>query len=70
MYRKKDILDRSQSEPKFAFIDQLETPVTEWKNILLKGNKRNFLMKMENPEEEGLIELPKLKNKATSKKSH
>ena len=48
--------------PEFAFIDQLETPVAEWKNILLKGNKRNYLMKMENPYEEGLIELPKLKN--------
>ena len=51
------------SESKFAFIDQLETPVAEWKNILLKGNKRNFLMKMENPDVEGLIELPKLENK-------
>ena len=27
------------SESKFAFIDQLETPVAEWKNILLKGIK-------------------------------
>ena len=50
------------SESKFAFIDQLETPVAEWKNILLKGNKRNFLMKMENPNVEGLIELPKIEN--------
>ena len=49
-------------EPEFAFIDQLEIPVAKWKNILLKGNKRNYLMKMENPFEEGLIELPKLKN--------
>ena len=50
------------TEPKFAFIDQLEAPVEEWKNILLKGNKRNYLMQMENPYEEGLIEIPQFKN--------
>jgi hypothetical protein len=50
------------AEPKFAFIDQLEAPVEEWKNILLKGNKRNYLMQMENPYEEGLIEIPQLES--------
>ena len=50
------------AESKFAFIDQLETPVAEWKNILLIGNKRNYLMQMEDPYNHGLIELPKLKN--------
>ena len=50
------------AEPEFAFIDQLEAPVEEWKNILLKGNKRNYLMQMENPHEEGLIEIPQLES--------
>ena len=42
----------------FAFIDSLEQPVGQWKNILLKGNKRNYLMEMEKAEEDGLIPLP------------
>jgi len=46
----------------FAFIDDLEKPVAQWKNLLLKGNKRNYLMEMENPEEEGLISLPDPQN--------
>ncbi|WP_341227426.1 glycoside hydrolase family 20 zincin-like fold domain-containing protein [uncultured Arcticibacterium sp.] len=51
------------SAPKYAFIDDLEIQVGLWKNILLKGNKRNYLKKMENPLEEGVISLPDLKNK-------
>ncbi len=46
----------------FAFIDSLEESVSQWKNILLQGNKRNYLKEMENPEENGLIELPDGRN--------
>jgi hexosaminidase len=46
------------AENNFAFIDSLEQPVGQWKNILLKGNKRNYLMEMEKAEEDGLIPLP------------
>ncbi|CAI8217052.1 MAG: Beta-hexosaminidase [Flavobacteriaceae bacterium] len=49
------------ADESFAFIDSLEGPVRDWKNILLKGNKRNYLMQMEQPEEEGLINLPDLR---------
>ena len=43
----------------FAFIDSLEQPVGQWKNILLKGNKRNYQKKMDQAEEDALISLPK-----------
>jgi hypothetical protein len=46
------------AENNFAFIDSLEQPVGQWKNILLKGNKRNYLMEMEKAEEDVLIPLP------------
>ncbi len=49
------------ADESFAFIDSLEGPVGDWKNILLKGNKRKYLMQMEQPEEEGLINLPDLR---------
>lgn len=42
----------------YAFIDQLEIPVAFWKNALLKGNNRNYLKKLDNPLEEGVIDLP------------
>ena len=50
------------AEDSFAFIDSLEKPVGEWKNILLNGNKRNYLMEMEKREEDGLIALPDSRN--------
>ena len=43
----------------FAFIDSLEQPVGQWKNILLKGNKRNYQKKMDQAKEDALISLPK-----------
>jgi len=46
----------------FAFIDSLEVPVGQWKNILLKDNKRNYLKEMEQPEDQGLISLPDSRN--------
>ncbi len=50
------------AEDDFAFIDSLEQPVGQWKNILLKGDKRNYLKEMEQPEEQGLISLPDSRN--------
>lgn len=50
------------AENDFAFIDSLEQPVGQWKNILLKGNKRNYLKEMDLPEEQGLISLPDIRN--------
>ena len=50
------------AEDDFAFIDSLEQSVGQWKNILLKGNKRNYLKEMEQPEEQGLISLPDSRN--------
>ena len=46
----------------FAFIDSLEQSVGQWKNILLQGNKRNYLKEMDDPENQGLIELPDSRN--------
>ena len=46
----------------YAFIDQLEKPVTFWKNALLKGEDnryhRNHLKKINNPIDESIIDLP------------
>tara|TARA_A100001015_G_scaffold38072_1_gene41907 strand:+ start:10309 stop:12387 length:2079 start_codon:yes stop_codon:yes gene_type:complete len=56
------VFSNKAAEPEFAFVDQLELPVAEWKNVLLKGNKRNYLMEMESPQEAGLIELPSVEN--------
>lgn len=50
------------AEETYAFIDSLEQPVGQWKNILLKGNKRNYLKGIEKTEEEGLINLPNTSN--------
>lgn len=52
----------------YAFIDKLEQPVAFWKNALLKGNKRNYLKKMDSPID-ALIDFPDKNNKgAWSKK--
>ncbi|MCR9065571.1 MAG: beta-N-acetylhexosaminidase [Cytophagales bacterium] len=42
----------------FAFIDDLEKVVKDYKNALLKGNKRNYLKTMDNPSEMGIMDLP------------
>ena len=45
----------------FEFINALEGPVAEWKNMLLdKGRDRNRLRKLENPIEEAVIPFPDL----------
>ncbi|WP_149273655.1 family 20 glycosylhydrolase [Pareuzebyella sediminis] len=56
-YRQREF-SHALADSSSAFIDQLETPVAFWKNALLKGNKRNYLKKMENPLEDGVIDLP------------
>lgn len=57
------------SDTSFAFIDKLEQPVAFWKNALLKGNKRNYLKRSENPIEDAVIDFPTKNNKgAWSKK--
>jgi len=56
-YRQREF-SSTLSDADFAFIDQLEEPVAFWKNAFLIGNKRNYLKKMNNPVQEGLIDLP------------
>ncbi len=51
------------AEAEFAFIDQLEKPVTFWKNALLKGDTRNHLHKIKNPISEAVIDFPDKNNK-------
>ncbi|WP_420601591.1 family 20 glycosylhydrolase [Flagellimonas sp.] len=46
------------SEDQYAFIDTLEAPVAQWKNLLLEGNSRNYLMSNPNAKEKLVIELP------------
>ena len=58
------------AEQAYAFIDDLEGPVENWKNQLLRGNQRNYLARMENPLEEAVIELPDLENKGEWSRKH
>ena len=44
-----------------AFIDLLEDPVAHWKNLLLKGNHRNFLKDQQNAMDK-IIDLPQADN--------
>ena len=54
----------SVSDESFAFIDQLEEPVKYWKNVLVKKDSyRNDLMSMDNPEVDGIIDIPDPNNK-------
>ena len=48
------------ADSSYAFIDSLEPSVALWKNIFLKGNKRNYLASMKHPLEEGVMDLPDL----------
>ncbi|SNZ01791.1 Glycosyl hydrolase family 20, domain 2 [Flagellimonas pacifica] len=52
----------SLSDDQYAFIDGLEAPVAQWKNLLLEGNSRNYLMGNPNAKEKSVIELPDSKN--------
>ncbi|MDT0553903.1 glycoside hydrolase family 20 zincin-like fold domain-containing protein [Urechidicola vernalis] len=53
----------------FSFIDNLEKPVGIWKNILLNGNKRNYLKGNENAIEKFVIDLPTEKKGVWSDKN-
>ncbi|WP_215226182.1 family 20 glycosylhydrolase [Echinicola shivajiensis] len=61
LYRRRDLANALADES-FAFIDSLEGPVSFWKNALLQGNKRNYLMRSDNPKEAGVIALPNSDN--------
>lgn len=61
-YRQREYSYALKDAP-FAFIDDLEKPVSFWKNALLKGDKRNYLKTMDNPMEEGVIHLPERNKK-------
>jgi len=56
-YRQREF-SSTLADTDYAFIDQLEQPVAFWKNAFLTGNKRNYLKKMNNPIQEGIIDLP------------
>ena len=48
----------------FAFIDQLETPVKHWRNVLVKKTaNRNRITSMDNVNIDGVIEVPDPNNK-------
>ena len=46
------------AKEEYSFIDELEKPVAFYKNALIKGNKRNYLMRHEDPIDELIIDLP------------
>ena len=58
------------ADAEYAFIDQLEKPVAFYKNALLKGNKRNYIIKLKNPLEEGIIDFPDKDKKGEWSKKH
>lgn len=58
------------ADSSYAFIDELEKPVAFWKNALLQGDKRNYLATMENPLEEGVIDLPDPNNLGAWSEKH
>lgn len=68
-YRQREF-SRAASADELAFIDDLEIPVRFWKNALVFGNRRNHLQKMDDPAEQGIIELPDLANKGEWAKIH
>lgn len=68
-YRQREF-SHQLADSSYAFIDDLEQPVAFWKNALLKGDKRNFLPTMENPVEEGVIDLPDPNNSGEWTETH
>ncbi|WP_186755627.1 glycoside hydrolase family 20 zincin-like fold domain-containing protein [Echinicola salinicaeni] len=69
LYRRRAFANALADES-FAFIDSLEGPVSFWKNALLQGNKRNYLMRSNNPKETGVIALPDTDNPGTWTKAN
>ncbi len=68
-YRQREFSNTLASD-EFAFIDDLEKLVAFWKNVLLKGNKRNYLVKQENPIDESLIDFPDKNKKGAWSEKH
>ncbi|MCF6302373.1 MAG: hypothetical protein L3J13_04110, partial [Devosiaceae bacterium] len=68
-YRQREF-STTLSNPKYAFIDQLESPVAFWKNSFLKGNNRNQLAKLADPISEALIDFPNKNQKGAWSKKH
>jgi hexosaminidase len=56
-YRQREYAHALAGE-EYGFVDQLEKMVGWWNASLLQSNQRNGLRKMDNPGEEGVIELP------------
>ncbi len=56
-YRQREYAHALAGE-EYGFVDQLEKMVGWWNASLLQSNMRNSLRKMDNPMEEGVIELP------------
>ncbi len=52
------------------FVDKLEEQVAWYKNALLKGNRRNYLAKGKNQDQEGAIDLPDPAEKGAWAKRH
>ena len=61
----------SVASNEFAFIDDLEEPVTHWNNLLVKeGTTRNHLVQLSNKSEDGIIEMPDLNQKGLWSEKH
>ncbi|WP_136464812.1 glycoside hydrolase family 20 zincin-like fold domain-containing protein [Flagellimonas onchidii] len=58
------------ADSQYAFIDSLETPVAQWKNLLLQGNSRNYLKSNPNAKEKLVLEMPDAQNAGEWAKKH
>ncbi len=68
-YRHREFSSTLSGE-EYAFVDQLEGPVAFYKNALLTGNLRNYLVKRDNAIEKALIILPDEKQKGKWTEMH
>jgi len=57
VYRHREFTNLLAKE-EYSFIDEMEKSVAFYKNALIKGNKRNYLMRHEDPIDELIIDLP------------
>jgi len=61
----------SAGSDEFAFIDDLEKPVTLWNNLLVReGTTRNHFAQLDRASEDGIIDLPDPNNKGEWTKTH
>ncbi len=58
------------ADSQYSFIDSLETPVAQWKNLLLQGNSRNYLKSNPNAKEKLVLEMPDAQNPGEWAKKH